>query len=159
MRTAEQNYRFHLSNFCYQLGKLTLLREEVGKGEKVSGELLHRELAALALEKEELLKAKEAVGFTDGLSFLEDNSFAGFKMENGILKGDKKLIYTIVRPWMKEYPAGDNYRFEVANLLVGYELAREDSNKKKTLAPRVKPVSKKDRKVRFVERVLDLFVY
>ena len=52
------------------------------------------ELAAdLEEKKETLLAEKEKQGFTDGLSFIEDNTYIGFKVINGRFIGDDVAAY------------------------------------------------------------------
>lgn len=154
--TQERAYRFYLSKLCYELGKLAVMRQEITAGNSISAEVLTETLERVREYKIGLLKAKEAAGLPGGLSFLEDNRFAGFSMEGGVLTGDRTFLYKIVTPWLNEYPNGDVYRYEVANLVVAYELAEEDM--KKTAVPVVakKPTRRVKRRRSFKERLLNL---
>lgn len=162
--TGEKAYRFYLSSLCYELGRMAVMREEILAGKTVDKAILADALEKAAEYKKELLKVKEAAGLPGGISFLEDNRFAGFSMENGILKGDKTFLYKIVTPWLNEYPNGDCYRYEVANLVVAYEMAREDYYREHlTVTKPVRNVEKgKKRRVCWTvikERLLDFLVF
>lgn len=127
--TEEHTYRFYLSKLCYELGKLAVMRNEVLAGAEIDKQMLAQTLSNVCEYKKGFLRTKATLGLSGGLSFLEDNRFAGFTMEQGILTGDRKLLYKIVTPWLNEYPNGDVYRYEVANLIVAYEMAEEDMRK------------------------------
>lgn len=154
--TQERAYRFYLSKLCYELGKLAVMQQEITAGNSISAEVLTETLERVREYKRGLLKAKEDAGLPGGLSFLEDNRFAGFSMEGGVLTGDRTFLYKIVTPWLNEYPNGDVYRYEVANLVVAYELAEEDM--RKTAAPAVtkKPTRRVKKRTSIKERLLNL---
>lgn len=152
--TEERTYRFYLSKLCYELGKLAVMQKEVLAGAEIDEKVLAQTLSHVCEYKKGLLKAKESLGLSGGLSFLEDNRFAGFTMEQGILTGDRKLLYKIVTPWLNEYPHGDVYRYEVANLIVAYEMAEEDMRKSSAAAAIKARRTRKRRSIK--ERLLEL---
>lgn len=69
--------------------------------------------------KTKLLKSKEALGFYDGLAFLEDNKFDGFEIKNGRLietqLGGFNNIRKITHEWVVN--PDSNYKYEVAALI------------------------------------------
>lgn len=122
---SQENVRKYaecLSTFCYFLGQMGKYAKLAKAGEVFSpldeARIVFAAKCAAEL-KPLLLKRKEALGFTDALAFLEDNRFAGFEVENGIIQGDTKDLEKIINPWVCGFPDTDNhYTFEVSNCLL-----------------------------------------
>ena len=117
-----KKYAECLSTFCYFLGQIQKYAKMAKMGEVFSPldeEKLVFAAKCVAELKPLLLKRKEALGFTDALTFLEDNRFAGFQVEEGIFSGDTKDLEKIIDPWVCGFPDLDNhYTFEVSNCLL-----------------------------------------
>ena len=56
--------------------------------------------------KDKLLSEKELNGFEPNLAFLEDQSFAAFRIVNGRLIGDEVEAYILAGKWAEKYNAG-----------------------------------------------------
>lgn len=120
-------YRIATAGFCYHLVKVANLTTAIEDGEVVSPEELDKSLSDLEKSKEIFLKEKERLGFHDGLEFLENANFAGFQLKDGMLKGDTKKLFCIVRPFYEGFPQKvSNFQFEIANLLLAHMQVYEE---------------------------------
>ncbi len=80
--------------------------------------------------KNALLDEKERQGYDDGLSFLENNSFAGFRIQNGRFIGDDVSAYKLGCEFAAGFRNGthENIYYEVALFIlynVDVEKARD----------------------------------
>ncbi len=73
----------------------------------------------LASYKNYLLEDKEALGLTDGLSFMEDNRFFGFEIKDGRFIGDADKVFPVIDKWLDGFPESANhYQYEVSCLVM-----------------------------------------
>ena len=126
--TKEQieEYRNVVSVLCYFLGQIAKFAQLVEEGEHISE--TKAVYAARCVESliPLFLSRKEKLGFDDGLEFLENNSFLGFKVKDGIFTGDQSAVEEVICPWLTGFPdEANHYQFEVANYL--HFLASPDS--------------------------------
>lgn len=118
--TKEQleEYRNVVSILCYFLGQLAKFAQLAGEGEHIAEPKVKYAARCVDLLIPLFLKRKEKLGYTDGLEFLENNSFLGFKVKDGIFTGDRSAVEEVIYPWLVGFPDGVNhYQFEVANYL------------------------------------------
>lgn len=114
-------YRVALAGLCSCCAELVTVKEQMKNGEIIEPFMVQNLCDKLSYSKTEFIDAKEALGFNDGLAFMEDNRFAGFSIENGCLIGNPEKAYLILRPWYENFPEkGNNYQFEVANYLLAF---------------------------------------
>lgn len=126
--TKEQidEYRNVVSVLCYFLGQIAKFAQIAGEGEYISESEAAYAAKCVDLLIPLFLSRKEKLGFDDGLEFLENNSFLGFKVKDGILTGDRSAVEKVIYPWLTGFPDKVNhYQFEVANYL--HFLASPDS--------------------------------
>lgn len=109
--------------YCDEYACLHHMKERIEDGEAISTHDLsdlNLILKRLSAATEALKKAKSAMGYEDGLVFLENNAFKDFSIVNGQLIGNPKEAYQIVSPWYFDYVSGksnNHYTFEVATLV------------------------------------------
>jgi hypothetical protein len=75
----------------------------------------------LADYKKYFLEDKQAMGLDDGFSFLENNKFIGFSIQDGklIKDVDNEQVYRIVDKWFYGFPiTANHYQFEVASYII-----------------------------------------
>lgn len=131
------DYKIALAGVCYYCARLAILNEKKENGEIISPEEVELLCNKISAGKDALLKEKEALGFTDGLSFMEDNRFAGFWIENGFIYGNTEKIFLIVRPMYEGFPDNrNNYQYEVANYLLAFMQQTEEE----TVCPSIKDI-------------------
>ena len=121
-------YRIALAGLCSCCVNLSLIKEKMVNGEIIDEEKTKVLCDELIYQKESLLQAKEELGFTDGLSFMENNHFKGFEIKDGCLIGKSDLAFIILKPWYEGFPSErgiNNYEFEVANYLLTFLLEQE----------------------------------
>lgn len=130
--TNIQAYKASVTWFCCYMAELQRFADMVEKGEMPSRRKVIYASSMAQQYAPEVLKNKEALGFTDGFSFLEDNRFDGFSILNGRLEGDRDKILPLVRKWVEGFPGtANNYEYEVGI----YALALGWSEEKKGLYP------------------------
>lgn len=113
-------YRVALAGLCSCCAELAHVKTRMIDGEVILDEEVQLICEKLSYSKEEFLRAKESLGFTDGLAFMENNRFAGFSIRDGCLIGDPSKAYLILRPWYEDPAKVNNYQFEVANYLLAF---------------------------------------
>lgn len=123
-------YRIALAGLCSCCAQMAAINKRMVDGKPVSENEVAYLCDRLDYSRHELLVAKEALGYNDGLSFMEDCRFKGFSIKDGCLEGNPKDVYKIIRPWYMNFPKeGNNYRFEVANYLLAFmSLSNEHSS-------------------------------
>ena len=111
-------YEDALKHFCVYNAEIMRMAEKIENGESVDKQKLVFAGLQMADYKESLLKCKEIIGFTDGLLFMEEDSyFSGFSIENGRLKGSKSDVYEGTEKWAVcdlNDPEFSNFKYEVA---------------------------------------------
>jgi len=126
---AFKRYRIALAGLCSACVKLSFVKEQLESGEVVEEKEVALLCDKIAFQKEEFLSAKAALGFNDGLSFMENNHFRGFEIKDGCVVGNPDLAFTILKPWYEGFPEErkgiNNYEFEVANYLLTFLVERE----------------------------------
>jgi len=117
-----EEYKNSLSLLCRQSAKVDMYIDMYKKRNKtVTKEVLLDNFFLLAEAKSDFLKEKEKLGFNDGLSFMDDCSFAGFSFQNGCLQGDYENLTKILIPWVEgDACDADHYRYEVGTLLLSH---------------------------------------
>ena len=112
-------YKNSVCNVCFYTSLLAKYAEELEEKKPVKdGDIVYA-TTMLKKFKQYLLIDKEMLGFTDGLSFLSDNHFRGFCIENGRFYGDRSGIKDIVEKWVKGFPdTANNYQYEVSMLVL-----------------------------------------
>lgn len=122
-------YKSALAGLCYYAAWLSKVKEQIKTGEVIDEGKLEFYCTRVEVCKRHLLECKEALGYSDGLAFMNNANFAGFSIKNGELIGDRANIYKILMPWYNNFPEkGNNFLFEVANFLLAFE-AVEDEGK------------------------------
>jgi len=114
-----QSYKESLASLCRQSAILAVMTEKMERNQ-IDIESLEETCRMLKRAKEAFLREKEKAGFTDSLEFMEDNAFAGFRIQKGCIYGDMSMLMKICVPWYMEFPKANNYQFEVANLLIAH---------------------------------------
>lgn len=113
-----EEYRNVVSVCCYFIGQIAKFAKMAEEHQDIDAKK-----AAYAAERVNLLiplllKRKEALGFHDGLDFLENNSFLGFKVIDGVFQGDKSAVGKVICPWLTGFPGKANhYQYEVSNYI------------------------------------------
>lgn len=118
-----QDYIDLLAYFCYvstRLSKMVFEKEE--NGTEPEKELAEYWADQLRKARKKLLKAKEQLGFPGGLSFLENNTFEGIQIRDGVIYGDPYDALEIVEAWEESFPkdATYSYQYEVGQYLKAY---------------------------------------
>lgn len=109
-----KQYKNSLANVCFFSALLQKYADRKGKVDK---EEIVYAATMLKKYKQFLLIDKDFLGFTDGLSFMEDNRFFGFEIVNGKFSGNRDKIKGIVKKWIDGFPdTANNYQYEVAIL-------------------------------------------
>lgn len=118
--TNEMLYIGWLACFTRYYADVAEMKYYMENGEVIAPDYLKNLLSNLSHAKIQFLEAKNALGFQDELSFLDDSKFKGFEIKDGELIGDLQYARSIVQPWFDEYPNGNSnyYKFEVANLII-----------------------------------------
>lgn len=112
-------YRMLVSYFNALNKKVHEIREAIEDGEMIDTTEAVTSIDNLARVKEQLTKVKTELGFTDELAFLEDATFAGFRIENGIIIGSKSSALATAIKWRKGFPEQyNNIFFEVASYII-----------------------------------------
>lgn len=116
--TLLDKYIYNVKLLSYQVSWLATLSDLVEDGSTDVLEDIKTLIKRVQETKGVLLNQKERLGFTDGLSFLENNRFDGFEVKNGrFIDFDKETdltkLETIVEPWINQGPEINNYCFEV----------------------------------------------
>lgn len=122
MNDPIQNYLTWITCFSKNYAAVHHMKQRIADKQRFSKRRLSIALARLCYSKVKLVQAKEVLGYTDHLTFLEDNKFKEFEIRNGSFIGNPKYAYEIVYPWFTDFITNtsnqDNYRFEVANLII-----------------------------------------
>ncbi len=113
-----EEYKNVVSVCCYFLGQIAKYAELAEKQQNFDSTKAVYAVERVNLLIPLLIKRKEVLGFQDGLDFLENNSFLGFKITNGVFKGDPSKVEGIILPWLTGFPGSANhYQYEVSNYL------------------------------------------
>lgn len=125
--SAFRRYQIYLSGLCCQCAALAVLKEKMQDGEVVTESEMAYTCGSLEYSKKRFLDAKTELGFTDGLSFLEDNNFAGFRIKDGVVIGSYDNLIKVAEPWYNQFcnGEGNNYRYEVANYLFAFQYKQD----------------------------------
>ena len=128
-----EEYRCALACLCRQSAFMERYLVAMQSGRYVSPRALQKRLRYMEYSKEYLLRTKELLGYTDGLSFMEDVYFQGFQYVGGVLSGDYTLLPQIIAGWLTK--AGDkNFVYEVAILItVHYSFQKAEVKRNKNL--------------------------
>lgn len=111
------NYRDSLFWFCAYNAQLQQFGEAIEQNQEINKKRLIYAAVMLEHYKSYLLEDKKALGFDDGLDFLENNRFIGFEIKEGKFIGDKDKVLDIVAKWRDGFPQkANNYQYEVAML-------------------------------------------
>lgn len=120
-------YKSALAGLCYYAATLADIKERVSDGEILDAQKFEFFCERLAVCKRHFLQAKEKLGYTDGLAFLNNANFAGFSIRNGVLLGNREHIYKILMPWYNGFPEqGNNFQYEVATYLLAFESIEDE---------------------------------
>lgn len=114
-------YKNSTLQLCLWLAQIQKMSDALEKGQKVDKRKFVYASSMLADYKKYFLEDKQALGFDDGFSFLEDNKFIGFSIKDGRFISDvsNEEVYKIVDKWFFGFPVTANhYQFEVANYVV-----------------------------------------
>lgn len=129
-KELDKKYRIALAGLCGYTVQLAGIQERIANGEVVTSDEIEDVCKHIEIFKHWLLDAKEQLGFSDGLSFMENNAFAGFHIRDGVLIGDTEKLIKIVTPWYYGFPSkANNYQFEVANFLLAFKRAEDLATK------------------------------
>lgn len=121
-----EGYKEALACLCRQSARLQYITE---RGILPSKEIMARELNLLEDAKLALLKEKKALGYEDGLSFMEDAVFQGFAFENGAFVGDASKAKLVINSFLeKEDDDKNHFQYEVGNLLYFHARAYRGEN-------------------------------
>ncbi len=129
-----ERYRYTVLQLCLWLAQIQKMSDALSKGMPVDKRKYVYACSMLADYKKYFLDDKQALGFDDGFSFLEDNKFIGFYIKDGKLykEVDNEEIYKIVDKWFYGFPISANhYQFEVSV----YVVALSEENTRAGLYP------------------------
>lgn len=116
----KEDYKDALCLVCRQSAILEQYHRLMQEGKEVDEDVFVYHLQLLVSAKEAFLKIKKALGYEDGLSFMDDANFYGFKYSGGCLQGDCSKLPDIVLPWIEEEEEDAHFRFEVGILLLSH---------------------------------------
>lgn len=121
MQKFSEAYKVYLWRFCRAHAKLAHYIDAVIHGIDINVPDLKQTLEAFHENRECLLEEKQRLGMEDGLSFLDDNAFKGFQIQNERFVGDDTNVPNIALRWVNEFPERANsYQYEVAVLLTAH---------------------------------------
>lgn len=113
-----EEYKDIVSVCCYFLGQISKFAQMAENHQNIDAAKAIYAAERVNLLIPVLIRRKEALGFLDGLDFLENNSFLGFKIVNGVFKGDPLAVEAVILPWLTGFPGTANhYQYEVSNYL------------------------------------------
>ncbi|MCR5719797.1 MAG: hypothetical protein K6F84_04450 [Lachnospiraceae bacterium] len=72
-----------------------------------------------------LLSIKSALGYTDGLSFMDNAKFIGFSIIDGKVCGDIDKIPKIVIPWLEDESEENRFKYEVGAYLYSHYMFKK----------------------------------
>lgn len=138
-----EEYKNALCLICRQNAILEKYNNIISSGGKVCREEIQMHLDLFVKAKESFLEAKKALGYTDGLAFLQnDSAFYGFRFQQGSLSGDYEYLTKILIPWTESEESEENhYKYEVGTLVLSHyfmQLGRYEYQKKQTVKERMK---------------------
>ena len=118
-----EEYKDNVKSLCQYLSRMQWYADKQKRGEKFKRALFVYCCERVITCKTNVLALKKQLGFTDELTFLEDNNFIGFSIKDGHLNLDDGItnsdVFKIVDKWFFGFPATANhYQFEVANFVV-----------------------------------------
>ena len=98
---------------CGYVAEIERFKSEREKGKNIDTKKLAFACLMCCEYKALFLKAKEKLGFNDGLAFLEDNTYIFGNIVNGVFSGDRKKVLSIAEKWVNEFErTGNNYMYE-----------------------------------------------
>jgi len=115
-----QEYVKALCLLCRQSAVVEQYYLLIQEGEIPDEEVFSYHLKLLAYAKTQFLKCKGELGFQDGLSFMDDANFCGFRFEKGCLSGDCNKLPDIALAWTEELKEDTHFRYEVGVLLLSH---------------------------------------
>ncbi len=112
-------YKDSVMHFALYAARIAYLADLKEKGVPVDKGDIAYAGSCLSSYKEYLLEDKAALGFTDGLEFLEDNKFFGFEIKGGKFLGEPESVLPIVTKWLDGFPeTANHYQYEVSCLVM-----------------------------------------
>lgn len=115
-----QRYRHVLERFCFYNAEVERMGDMVSKGCVIDRRRLVYAAYQADAFRNDLLELKSLMGETDGLSFMEDNTFVDFRVKDGKLYGGtKEGVYAFTERWVCNFPfeSCNLYRFEVSTFV------------------------------------------
>ena len=125
-----RRYQRQTATFCYYLSQLAEISRKFEEGDICDVAVLSELLENVAYYREEFLKAKSALGLTQGDAFIAPQEVyqfdIGFSLRNGRIVGDvsEKQVRKACLLWLEEFPTdtkpseAECVRYEVACLCI-----------------------------------------
>lgn len=118
MKKMTEEYKDALCLLCRQSAIVEQMRELKMSGEELDPDVMMYHLQLLEKSKELFVEIKEELGYKDGLKFMENANFYGFRLKDGCLEGDYKHLPDIVLPWVET--ENSPFKYEVGVLLLSH---------------------------------------
>lgn len=118
--TLLDDYIAIVSQFCSLLANMAAVNAKIQEQAKIDPDYVSELSDKISRYQKALLVVKKRLGYTDGLSFLDDCKFRGFSIHDGKFDGTAENLVRFVTPWVDEFPSSstNNYKFEVGSLLI-----------------------------------------
>lgn len=113
----DERYKDALCLVCRQSAILEQYYMLMKEGKEVDENTLIYHLELLVSAKESFLALKKELGYTDGLSFMDDANFCGFSYKNGCLSGNYSKLPDVLLPFVEKESDDTHFRYEVGILL------------------------------------------